>query len=485
ELASLEVGPVRARALLLLSRLQRAEPSAEMLDEALAEADDRARAEILAEKAFTAALGDASQVSDAREWAAEAVALAQASGNSTLMASCVTTFAWMEALAGNDIEPLLDTLERNVTDKLAGYDNPDRLRAVRAVWRGEVDRARELLVSLVARAREREEDWSEAVFVLHRFELEQRVGDWVEAERVLDEFRLAAASHPAAATTAIHRCRAFVAAARGDLGVVMTTTDAVRDPELEASGWQRLEAIRARGFAALVAGDPASAVTDLAAVADAVEAGGVCDPGAFPYGGDLIEALVAAGRLTDARAVLQRFETVCSEQSHPWGLAIAARCRGIVLAQEGDERAAVCSFNEAIERQSRLGLLFDLARSQLGLGTLYRRSRRIADARALLDSAAVMFDQLGSPPLAARARDEIARLGGHRRGVGLTATEERVADLVAQGLTNKEIATTLFVTVNTVEAHLTRTYTKLGIHSRSELVRRRLLREPGRGSKGS
>ena len=94
-------------------------------------------------------------------------------------------------------------------------------------------------------------------------------------------------------------------------------------------------------------------------------------------------------------------------------------------------------------------------------------------AREALDQALAIFEELGAAIWAENARVELARIGGRRASVGaLTATEERVAELVAQGLTNKAVATELFVTDRTVEGHLTRIYAKLGIRSRSELARR-------------
>ncbi|MHB8642231.1 MAG: helix-turn-helix domain-containing protein [Gaiellaceae bacterium] len=88
-----------------------------------------------------------------------------------------------------------------------------------------------------------------------------------------------------------------------------------------------------------------------------------------------------------------------------------------------------------------------------------------------MTEAAQVFEQIGANGFAARAHDELERLGGRRTADGLTATEHRVAELVAQGLTNSEVATALVVTVSTVEAHLTRIYAKLGIRSRAQLAR--------------
>jgi DNA-binding NarL/FixJ family response regulator len=90
----------------------------------------------------------------------------------------------------------------------------------------------------------------------------------------------------------------------------------------------------------------------------------------------------------------------------------------------------------------------------------------------LIQQALVSFDALGASVWCTRAQTELARIGGRRATTTLTATEQRVADLVALGRSNKEVANALFVTVKTVEATLSRIYTKLGIRSRAALVRR-------------
>jgi DNA-binding CsgD family transcriptional regulator len=122
----------------------------------------------------------------------------------------------------------------------------------------------------------------------------------------------------------------------------------------------------------------------------------------------------------------------------------------------------------------RLGLPFDQARTLLALGRALRRAKRWGAARDALADAVAVFDGLGSPGWAAQARSELARVGARRRGPAgqLTAAERRVAELAAQGCSNKEIARTQHVTVSTVEAHLSRAYAKLGVRSRSQLAGR-------------
>jgi DNA-binding NarL/FixJ family response regulator len=120
----------------------------------------------------------------------------------------------------------------------------------------------------------------------------------------------------------------------------------------------------------------------------------------------------------------------------------------------------------------RLPMPFERARTQLLLGQLQRRQRR-RGAAATLHDALQTFEQLGTTLWADRVRNQIARGAyGMRRADGLTPAEYRVAELAASGMTNKDIASTLFISPKTVEVNLSRIYGKLDIHSRVELYRK-------------
>jgi DNA-binding NarL/FixJ family response regulator len=107
------------------------------------------------------------------------------------------------------------------------------------------------------------------------------------------------------------------------------------------------------------------------------------------------------------------------------------------------------------------------------VGALRRRAKRKAAARAALEEALASLEAMGVPVWAERARRELARIGGRARSRELTPTEERVAELVAEGRTNREVADALFLRVRAVEANLTRIFAKLGLRSRTELASRR------------
>ena len=121
---------------------------------------------------------------------------------------------------------------------------------------------------------------------------------------------------------------------------------------------------------------------------------------------------------------------------------------------------------------AELGYPFERARSLLVLGEVQRRAKQRKAARATLTEAIEGFDRLGAHLWSKKAEAERARIGGRSAIEGLTETEARVAELVAAGRSNKEVAAELFVTVRAVESNLSKIYAKLGIESRTELARR-------------
>jgi DNA-binding CsgD family transcriptional regulator len=182
---------------------------------------------------------------------------------------------------------------------------------------------------------------------------------------------------------------------------------------------------------------------------------------------DHIEASVALGKLHEARALLAHLEWRGRTLPRSWIDAGVPRARALILAAEGNAAEALAIVNEAPASPS---LPFETARLLLLRGQLERRANRKLAAKDSLAGALRAFDELGSPPWAQRARNEIARLGlRHRAANELSETERRIAELAATGMTNREVADAAFVSAKTVEANLSRVYQKLGIRSRAEL----------------
>lgn len=190
---------------------------------------------------------------------------------------------------------------------------------------------------------------------------------------------------------------------------------------------------------------------------------------------DLVEVLVALGRVREATAVVGRVRALAERLEDLWALATAKRCDALVRLAGGYDEDAAAALAEAAVAFAGLGLHFDRARSLLALGRIQRRHRKWGTARVCLEQAVAAFETIGASGWAEEARCELARVGprrGPRAPGDLTGAERRVAELAAAGRSNKEIACALFVTVHTVEVHLSHAYAKLGIRSRTQLAGR-------------
>ena len=227
------------------------------------------------------------------------------------------------------------------------------------------------------------------------------------------------------------------------------------------------------GFVALSTGDIEEAYRELRAAAKLDERLGAEHPLRTRIGGDLVEAAVGVGDLARAERVVERLERAGRSAPTPWTLALGARCRGLLEAARGDLDAAAAALEHAVEEHRHLPMPFERGRTLLAKGRVHHRRKEKKLADSTLRAAARIFEELGSPLWAELARAELARVGLPRREPDeLNETERRIAELAADGLSNKEIAQRAFLSVKTVEANLTRVYRKLGIRSRAALARR-------------
>ena len=186
---------------------------------------------------------------------------------------------------------------------------------------------------------------------------------------------------------------------------------------------------------------------------------------------DAVEAMIQLGRLDDAEPLIERLERNGERLDRAWMLAVGARGRSMLLAARGDLEGASAAAERALAEHRRLPMPFELARTQLLMGQLQRRQKQREAASATLRVAVATFENLGTPLWAERARAELDRASGARTRAELTASERRVAELAATGVTNREMAAVLFISPKTVEATLSRIYRKLNIRSRAELGR--------------
>jgi DNA-binding CsgD family transcriptional regulator len=475
-LADLPAGSTRARALMLLSGT--AEPSSQMeryLDEALAECGDdlRLRATVLSTKALTV-INRLRGLDRAEAWAGEALKLGRSLGIE-VERRALHSLAWVNVLRGRSVEELSNRFSSAPQGSSLYESALERPAAIRAMVRGHIDQARATFERLRTLADERGETISTDVMHIQLCEIELRAGDVRAAERYLNEWReWTTATDRHSRELAPARCRAMLEVVRGrPEQAYRWVREAIATAQALELFREETEVRRAAGMAALFAGDAAAAVAQLRPLWEHAQREHLDEPGAMPVAPHLVTALIEVGELHEASVIVDRLAELAEEQDHPWGLATVLRCRALIRFGSGaDVELADAELEQAATAYERLGLYFDAAWSLLVLGREQRRRRKWAAARSALERAAATFADLGADGWREQVMAELSRVGGRRSAAPgeLSETELRVARLAAQGRSNKQIASELYVTVHTVEKHLSHVYAKLGVHSRGQLA---------------
>lgn len=408
--------------------------------------------------------------------AEEAVVDAEGLGTPALLSLALAMRTTLAFLRGEGLDQ--DTLDRALALEdpsvfIPLVFRPSMQQALLLEWIGRFDDAHKVLHALQRRCAERGEESEQIVVAQHLVFTAIWRGDFAEAGLVTEDSE-ERARHVGGATPVflVSTMRAVLAAYAGqeaearqaisealDVG---TGTGSIRLTERLLATLGFLEVSLGRHAEALLALEPMLARFDPAAGPTEMP-----DAAFLP---DAIEAMVHLGRLDDATPLVEALERNGRRLDRPWMLAMGARGRALLLGAAGDLRAAASAAEEALHAHDRLGMPFERARSLLLLGRLQRRQRRTTAASAALQEALDIFCELQTPLWADRARAELtqASVGSGRTGE-LTPSEQRVAELAASGMTNRDVAAALFISPKTVEANLARIYRKLGIKSRAEL----------------
>lgn len=476
-LARASPGSAHARALLLTAEVEAADiqGAIALLHDALDEADGEPalQAEIQGKLCLLIRFTGGLEV--AEQHAREAVALADRLDDDVLQASTRASLALIRFNAGR---PGALALAEEAYGPASALGKPELVAnagfalAHVLFWSYELDRARALLEHLHAVWRERDERLS-ASALWYLALVEVRAGRLALAADYARQGREIALQYGREEDESPQDLfpSMLVAAHRGDLdGARDLTRLSLQRAERHAS---RLRAPHANaGFVELWRGDASAAVEHFAAAEQVEAAGDGGDPGMTWWRAEQIEALLALGRVDDAVERLDAWEAAARRLDRGWIVAHATRCRGLVASARGGLDDASSLLSEAVVQHEAAGDPFGCGRALLALGVVRRRAKQKRAAREALEAAAAAFDELGAAGWATRAREELARIGGRTRSDGLTPSERRVADLVAQGRTNAEVAATLFLAERTVASHLTHVYAKLGVRSRTELARK-------------
>lgn len=474
-------GPLRSRALVALAEQEGRFPElVEYARQAVAEAEDDQDALIEALLIEGVLLLLQERHHEAHEALQRAKALCGPETPRALHVMAMCNYADLAQVRGDPdaMELLREAAELEGDDLIPNaHWGPGTVLGRALMFADELDEARALLEGRHLRAVEMGDDESRAGLSLYLAEVEMRAGRFDGALVYMDEsLAIQAASYGDEAQGSMRYGRALIAVHQGDAELAR---------ELAERGLAQCESQSDEvfgpanrttlGLLELSVGNNAAAVEWFGPVAERFRAGRGGDPGlreniCVP---DAVEALTGLGHLKEADELLSAWELAGTRFKRTRIDATAARCRALLAAARGDLDAALAHGEAAVNHHRDLPVPLERARSLIVLGSIQRRAKQKAAARASLEEALAGLEEMGARPWADRARAELARISGRAPSGGLTPTEERVADLVAEGRSNKEVADALFVSVRTVEANLTRIYAKLGIRSRTELASRR------------
>ncbi|MFC7448354.1 helix-turn-helix transcriptional regulator [Rhodococcus daqingensis] len=231
----------------------------------------------------------------------------------------------------------------------------------------------------------------------------------------------------------------------------------------------------ARAQCAEVVADYESVIRFLGPLTALQSRGGLDEPGTWPWPDLYANALVMTGRVDEADEFLRPHERLAARRGHRSASARLGYARGRIEGARGNIDAAREVFETALQQLSILPLPYDRARVTFAYGQTLRRAGKRREADAVMRSARELYATLGATTYVERCDRELKAGGLHIKRTGpnradLTPQEQAVADLVAAGRSNKDVAGELFLSVKTVQYHLTRIYAKLGIRSRSELA---------------
>lgn len=465
------IGELRADVLLLLAELEKLDRAVALLEEALQESTSRPalQASIQCKLAWAARFAEGFDV--AFEHARRSLELAEEVGDDALRVPALVMMAFLGSPVG---DPQSFSYAHRAHEIAIANGSPSLIQRARLalpeVLGGSRDAAaaRALLESVYEESSERDELMAaEALNGLAWVELWAQRWELAAdfAERAYDLSTQYGLEVPWA-----HLPIAMAAAYRGQLELARAHSERSLQLGEEQFGQHTPVHLGTLGFVAMQGGDPEVALRWFAEAEAVTTRLGWRSAAHRWWVGDQVEALLAVGRVDEAVRVLDAWEgeRMPGEERTP---AHVTRCRGLVAAARGDVGEAGALLEAAVSQHDRIGDAFGRGRALLALGVVRRRRRKKRSAREAIEAALADFEQLGAATWSERARAELGRIGGRTRERGLTPAERRVAALVAEGRTNREVAAALFLGERTVETHLTHVYAKLGVRSRAELAR--------------
>jgi DNA-binding CsgD family transcriptional regulator len=478
-IAHLPPGTTRAKALADLAWLVTDDSWDGLFTQATAEAADDLALRAQIERRHGRSKGIAGDYAAWERHAQAAVALAEAADESAQLLQALAELGTVRVFRGHGVQHELMAralaLESSAGE-VAIDKRPTLELGMQLLFTDEFDQARHLLQAEAARALEHGNIDARSDALLLLTELEIWTGNWALADQYASEcLELARQLDTSNGEPVALYGRALVDAHLGRVEAARGAAE--RGSALAAAiGDKTFQVLNehVRGFLELSVGDPARAHARLDPLVGALHTMGVGEPTAFPVLPDAIEALISLGELDQAEPLIKELHAQGRALGRAWALATAARCRGLLVAARGDPQDALAHLQRALQEHQRVPRPFELARTLRAQGMVLRRHKHKTAAKAALQQALGIFERLGALLWAQATNAELDRVGLRPAapvGVsGITAAEARVAELVAAGRTNREVAGELFMSPKTVEAHLSRIYRKLGVRSRAELA---------------
>jgi DNA-binding CsgD family transcriptional regulator len=475
-------GPFRAPLLLRLATIyyhQSGWPLAEQVfRQAAAEARGDPALYAYAQQELAFARLVAGDLPGASRLAAASVQAAEQAADPRLLAHSLARVAIFGFLQGNGVRlDLLDEAEKldaavgeEPVTRLPRFD-PSLVRGLILKWCDRLDEARLKLADGYRNGIGRGDEASLPFLLYHFSELECWAGNWdVAEEYALEACRAADEGRQGSMRPATLYALALVRAHQGHVQQAQDlAAEALTLCDRTGNVPVRSLLLAVLGFIATSLGNAEAAHAQLGRLAKMAADVGLGEPGVVKFLPDEIEALIALGEIDQARSLTRQLEEAGKSLGRPWALAVAARCRACIAEQEGDLKQARLACEQALARHEQLPMPFEMGRTLLTKGVIERQDGQAA-ARATLGQALAIFERLGARLWAAKAGRELARIAVRTPEDGLTETERRVAALVAQGHTNREVAAAMFITENTVQTHLRHIFQKLGVRSRTELT---------------
>jgi DNA-binding CsgD family transcriptional regulator len=413
-----------------------------------------------------------------RAAAIEAISCAEAVGppaTSALHRALINLFvAKLIAAEGFDAELLgrAGSLEVDLPE-LRLHDTADLHRGLWSRFVEDLDTARVALHRCIARARDAGDDFPLWIFLSYLAATEELAGDYAAADVALEAAEAAATWHnwPPSPWHLEPRCELLIAA--GDLNGALRIAGETLPDDDSVTLAARYKGACVRGKVSAWRGDPAATVLHLERAARHAKQLEFADPGVRDQlDSYLAEAYVAVGRPHEARQISAWLGELGGRMGRPALTGSAHRIDALVSAAAGDLDASAEEAQAAVAAHRASLLRPELARSLLVLGRIERRRKARKQSRDALRRAYELAAEIGHQPLLAEIERELPRVAAERSGTELTATERRVADLIAGGATNRDAAAALFVSVRTIETHVASIYRKLGVRTRAELAQR-------------